>query len=286
MGKIGHGIRSEADSLFTLCSRSPLYNETWNMFFHNPSFPEINCNQKYNIMPFPRVGGSVGAPERAFGVREGVGRAKLWRNCYICDNGCIMGNSSIMENNSNMALEAVMDVILSRKSVRKYTAEPLTEAEIETLLRAGMAAPSAKNIQPWSFIVVTDRETARKLVTKNVNRMYPEAPCLIVICGDLNTDAKPHDAPKDSPAIERQNPNWMIDCSAAAENILLAAEAMGLGAVWTACWPYEDRYGVVKEVLGIPASVMPLAIIPVGHPAETPAPKDKWRPEKIHRGRW
>ena len=178
-----------------------------------------------------------------------------------------MGNSSIMENNSNIALEAVMDVILSRKSVRKYTAEPLTEAEIETLLRAGMAAPSAKNIQPWSFIVVTDKEVAKRLVTKNVNRMYPEAPCLIVVCGDLNTDAKPHDAPKDSPAIERQNPNWMIDCSAAAENILLAAEAMGLGAVWTACWPYEDRYSVVKEVLGIPENVMPLAIIPVGHPA-------------------
>ena len=93
MGKIGHGIRSEADSLFTLCSRSPLYNETWNMFFHNPSFPEINCNQIYNIMPFPRVGGSVGAPERAFGVRKGVGSAKLWRNCYICDNGCIKGKS-------------------------------------------------------------------------------------------------------------------------------------------------------------------------------------------------
>jgi len=201
-------------------------------------------------------------------------------------NSSIMGNSSIMENNSNIALEAVMDIILSRKSVRKYTAEPLTEAEIETLLRAGMAAPSAKNIQPWSFIVVTDKEVAKRLVTKSVNRMYPEAPCLIVVCGDLNTDVKPHDAPKDSPAIERQNPNWMIDCSAAAENILLAAEAMGLGAVWTACWPYEDRYGVVKEVLGIPASVMPLAIIPVGHPAETPAPKDKWRPEKIHRGRW
>ena len=70
MGKIGHGIRLEADSLFTLCSRSPLYNETWNMFFHNSSFPEINCNQIYNIMPFPRVGGSVGTPWRAFGVRE------------------------------------------------------------------------------------------------------------------------------------------------------------------------------------------------------------------------
>lgn len=202
------------------------------------------------------------------------------------EQNSIMNNSVIMEKSNNIALEAVMGVILSRKSIRKYTEEALTGAEIETLLRAGMAAPSAKNIQPWSFIVVTDKETARKLVTKNVNRMYPEAPCLIVVCGDLNTTVKPHDAPKDSPAIERPNPNWMIDCSAAAENIVLAAEAMGLGAVWTACWPYEDRYSAVKEVLGIPENVMPLAIIPVGHPGENRPPKDKWRPEKIHRERW
>lgn len=198
-----------------------------------------------------------------------------------------------MEKN-NMALEAVMDVILSRKSVRKYTEEPLSDKEIETLLRAGMAAPSAKNIQPWSFIVVTDKETMRRLVTKNVNRMYAEAPCLIVVCGEMTTRIKSHgflkdasnDVLKDSPDEERPNPNWQIDCSAAAENIVLAAEALGLGAVWTACWPYEDRYSVVIEVLGIPEEVMPLAIIPVGHPAENPAPKDKWNPEKVHRDIW
>ena len=82
------------------------------------------------------------------------------------------------------------------------------------------------------------------------------------------------------------NPNWSIDCSAATENILLAAHALGLGAVWTACWPYEDRYAPVKDILGIPEKIMPLAIIPVGHPAEFPVPKDKWKPERIHRERW
>ena len=86
--------------------------------------------------------------------------------------------------------------------------------------------------------------------------------------------------------VERDNLNWPIDCSAACENILLAAHAMGLGGVWTACYPYPERYEVVKEVLGIPEKVMPLAVLPIGHPAEAPAPKDKWKPEKVHTGRW
>ena len=185
-----------------------------------------------------------------------------------------------------MKTNPVLENILTRTSVRQYTSEPLTEAEIETLLKAGMAAPSGRNIQPWSFIVVTDAPTRASLVTKGVNKMYAEAPCLIVICGETTTTLKPHDAPADAPEEERPNPNWSIDCSAATENILLAAHSLGLGAVWTACWPYEDRYLPVKQLLGNPEDNMPLAIVPVGHPAESPAPKDKWRPDHIHRGRW
>ena len=185
-----------------------------------------------------------------------------------------------------MKTNPVLENILTRTSVRHYTPEPLTEAEIETLLKAGMAAPSARNIQPWSFVVVTDAPTRASLVTKGVNQMYAEAPCLIVICGETMTTLKPHDAPADAPEEERPNGNWAIDCSAAAENILLAAHSLGLGAVWTACWPYEDRYIPVKKILGIPEKVMPLVIIPVGHPAESPAPKDKWQPARIHRERW
>lgn len=184
------------------------------------------------------------------------------------------------------ASDAVLDNILTRTSIRHYTAEPLSEEQIETLLRAGMAAPSAMNVQPWSFIVVTDTVVRASLVTKGVNKMYAEAPCLIVVCGETTMMRKPHDAPADAPVVVMPNGNWHIDCSAAAENILLAAHSLGLGAVWTACWPYEDRYSVVKEVLGIPEKVMPLAVIPVGYPAEQPVPKDKWSPERIHRDRW
>ena len=171
-------------------------------------------------------------------------------------------------NPQKSASDAVLDNIFTRTSIRSYTDKPLSDKQIETLLKAGMAAPSAKNMQPWSFVVVTDSALRASLVTKGVNRMYADAPCLIVVCG------------------ETDNLNWHVDCSAVTENILLAAHAIGLGAVWTACWPYEDRYSVVKNVLGIPDGIMPLAIIPVGYPAEQPAPKDKWSPGRIHKERW
>lgn len=182
--------------------------------------------------------------------------------------------------------QAVLDNIATRVSVRHYTDEKLTDAQIETLLRAGMAAPSAVNLQPWQFVVVTDSTVAAQMTTGRVNRMYAEAPCLIVVCGEVTTLAKPHGAPADAEPVERENPNWMIDCSAVCENILLAAHAIGLGGVWTACYPYPERYEAVKAALGIPEKVMPLAVLPIGHPAEQPAPKDKWKVEKIHYGRW
>ena len=182
--------------------------------------------------------------------------------------------------------QAVLDNIATRTSIRHFTEQKLTDAQIETLLRAGMAAPTAINLQPWQFVVVTDSTVAAQMTTGRVNRMYAEAPCLIVVCGEVTTMVKPHGAPADAEPAERDNPNWMIDCSAACENILLAAHAMGLGGVWTACYPYPERYEVVKSVLCIPEKVMPLAVLPIGYPAENPAPKDKWKPEKIHFGRW
>lgn len=180
---------------------------------------------------------------------------------------------------------AVLQNILNRKSVRKYTDQALSEEQIETLLRAGMAAPSGMNVQPWSFVVITDKEVASKLVSSKVNTMYAEAPCLIVVCGETTVMRRPRGEENAEP-VAVENGNWTADCAAVTENILLAAESMGLGAVWTAAYPYEERYGLVKEVLGLPENVLPYAVIPVGYPAENPAPKDKWKPEKIHRNRW
>lgn len=182
--------------------------------------------------------------------------------------------------------DAVLQNILHRRSVRQYTPEKLTDGEIGTLLRAGMAAPSGMNIQPWSFVVVTDPAVAEAMVSSRVNTMYTQAPCLIVVCGDTTVVRRPRGAAPDAAPVEMANDLWTADCAAVTENILLAAEALGLGAVWTACYPHKDRYEQVAAVLGLPDKVLPYSVVAVGHPAEDPAPKDKWRPERIHYDRW
>ena len=168
-----------------------------------------------------------------------------------------------------------LETIFSRKSVRKYTEEPVTEAQVETLLKAAMAAPSGMDRRPWRFVVIDNPETKAAL---GGQRMYTECSVLIVVCGETQMQGRDGNL--------RDNPNWTADCAAATENLLLAAEAMGLGAVWTACYPYEDRMNPAREVLNIPETVCPYAIVPVGHPdGETPV-KNKWDPENIHYNRW
>ena len=169
--------------------------------------------------------------------------------------------------------QAVLDNIHARKSVRSYTDEPVTPEQVETLLRAAMAAPSGKNVQPWRFVVVTRPETKQKLAV-GFNKMIAKAPVVIVVCG------------KTTNRLGGTNNNWTADCAAATENLLLAAESLGLGAVWTACYPYDDRMQPAIEALGLPDDVTPYCIVPVGHPAGNDKPKDKWNPGHIHYEKW
>ena len=165
--------------------------------------------------------------------------------------------------------DAVMENILSRKSVRSYTDQKLTDAQIETLLRAAMAAPSGRNLQPWSFVVLTDPSEYDTIFEGNFNLdKFKQAAAVIVLCA------------------EQTDNTWRDDLAAATENLLLAAESMGLGAVWTASYPYEDRYLPPKKALGLPDAVIPYSIVPVGYPAGDERPKDKWDPDKVHYGRW
>ena len=165
--------------------------------------------------------------------------------------------------------DAVMENILSRKSVRSYTDRKLTDAQIETLLRAAMAAPSGRNLQPWSFVVLTDPSEYDTIFEGNFNLdKFKQAAAVIVLCA------------------EQTGNTWRDDLAAATENLLLAAESMGLGAVWTASYPYEDRYLPPKKALGLPDTVIPYSIVPVGYPAGDEQPKDKWDPARIHYGRW
>lgn len=163
-----------------------------------------------------------------------------------------------------------LENIFARKSVRKYLPKPVEREKIELLLKAGMAAPTGKNTQPWEFVVVTARTVLDSMAAAlPYAKMLKEAPMAIVVCGDVTKSSY-----------------WYIDCSAAAENILLAAEALGLGAVWTATYPYEDRMDVVKKYTALPDHIASLCVIPVGYPAVPHSPKDKWNASKVHAEKW
>jgi flavin reductase (DIM6/NTAB) family NADH-FMN oxidoreductase RutF/nitroreductase len=164
-----------------------------------------------------------------------------------------------------------LEVIHNRKSVRNFTDQPVTKQQIETLLRAGMAAPSAVNRQPWVFYVVTLRKTLDALSEQlPYVKMLTQAQAAIVVCGDMEKAGNLKD-----------KGYWVQDCAAATENILLAAESMGLGAVWTASYPYDDRTKVVIKELNLPENHIPLNVIPIGYPTGEDVPKNKWNADNI-----
>lgn len=177
--------------------------------------------------------------------------------------------------NSGSNADAVLENIHSRKSVRQYTSEPVSESDIQTILKAAMAAPSAVNFQPWRFVVVTEREQLDAMAEiLPYAKMLRQAPAAIVVCGETLWMGG------------NENPYWQQDCAAATQNLLLAVEALGLGAVWTGVYPNQDLYPKLHNYLNLPSTVQPFCCIPVGHPAGNEQPKDKWKPENIHYGKW
>ena len=165
----------------------------------------------------------------------------------------------------------VLDNIATRTSVRSYLDKPVDAALIEQMLRAGMAAPTAVNRQPWHFVVVTDKAQLFALAKANPHAgMAAKAPLAIVVCGDM----------KKALSGEARE-FWVQDCSAATENILLAANALGLGAVWTGTYPDQKRCKDVSAVLNLPEHLIPLNTIVIGYPDKENTPKDKWKPENI-----
>ena len=179
--------------------------------------------------------------------------------------------ASAQQKTENSDAQAAINNIMTRTSIRQYTNEPVTKADVETMLRAGMAAPTAANRQPWHFVAITSKEKLAELAGNNPRGgMLKQAALAIVVCGNME---------KTMPG--KGQGFWVQDCSAATENILLAAHALGLGAVWTGLYPDEDRAGVVAKVLKLPETIIPLCTIVIGHPAEQPQPKDKWKPENV-----
>lgn len=183
--------------------------------------------------------------------------------------------------------KGALEVIKARTSIRSFTGEKLTEEQIHTLLDAAMAAPTAVDIRPWRFIVITDDDVKAGLYSGEVHKkMVVSAGAVIIVCGETTRLRKPKDADENAEPVPVPNPYWYEDCSAATENLLLAATAMDLGAVWLSCYPIERSVNRIRAYLGIPETVTPLAIVPVGYPAENPAPKNKWKTENIHYNKW
>lgn len=166
-----------------------------------------------------------------------------------------------------------MTAILTRRSVRAYTEAPVSQEHIEALLRAAMAAPSAGNEQPWEFVVITDKAKLREI--PKVNRfagMAKNAPLAILTC--VSTEREKHPG------------NGVLDVSAATQNILLAAHALGLGAVWTGVYPEKDRMDGFRQIFALPENIMPLALVVIGQPKAKPEKVDRFLPERVHRNLW
>jgi len=166
-----------------------------------------------------------------------------------------------------------MNAIFKRRSIRKYTEEVVSDELIESLLRAGMAAPSARNKQPWHFVVIDDRKILNEIPKFHTySQMLKEASHAIVVCGDVSPQGS--------------EDYWVQDCSAATQNILLMATELGLGSVWLGVYPNKDRVKALKDLLNLPEHIIPLNIISIGYPAETKNSVDRFDMTKIHKNRW
>ena len=166
--------------------------------------------------------------------------------------------------------QAAIENIMTRTSIRQYKDQPVEQEKIDIMLKAAMAAPTAVNLQPWHFIVITDKKTIGLLSGKQPTN----APLLIAMCGDTDKTTMP-DGKMKLPDF------WVQDVSAATENLLLAAHALGLGAVWTGVYPAMERVAEVANVLNCPQNIVPVAVVRVGYPDEAPEPKNKFKEENI-----
>jgi nitroreductase len=167
----------------------------------------------------------------------------------------------------------VMEAIHTRRSIRKYQNKPVPEEIIREILAAAMCAPSAGNQQPWHFVVITDREILRRVPDIHpYAAMTRQAPGAILVCGDLS--------------LERYPGNWVLDCSAAVQNLLLAAHAKGLGAVWTGIYPQKDRMEGFRRLLHLPENIVPHTLVPFGYPSQQLPREDRYKEERVHYNGW
>lgn len=185
--------------------------------------------------------------------------------------GCAANSSEGKSGSDNSA--ELLDLIMTRASVRHYTDQPVEKEKVDLLLRAGMASPTGRNLQPWAFVVVDDSELIAEIAEES--SILGRAPLGIVVCGDMS---KQPDDP--------EHHYWIMDCSAATENILLAAHALDLGAVWLTLYPMERKLEKFREFLSLPDHLVPLSLISIGYPTGPAEVKDKWNPDNVFYNSW
>jgi nitroreductase len=166
-----------------------------------------------------------------------------------------------------------LEAILTRRSVRKYRPDPVPETLLHNLLKAAMNAPSAGNERAWQFLVINQRSLLDQIPSIHPHaQMLTEVPLAIVICGDLSRE---------------QHPGcWVQDCSAATENLLLAAHDQGLGTVWIGIYPREERMTSLQELVHLPGNIIPFSLVPVGYPDETKPHEDRFDLSRVRYNRW
>lgn len=166
-----------------------------------------------------------------------------------------------------------MEAILTRRSIRKYRTDPVPDKLIDELLKAAMSAPSAMNERTWHFVVITERKILDEIPQVHpYAQMLFMAPGAIAVCCDLQ--------------LQRAKNWWIQDCSAATENILIAAQANDLGACWLGVYPREERIKEIQRILGLPQHVIPLCLVAIGYPAEKKTPSDRYEPSRVHYNQW
>jgi nitroreductase len=165
-----------------------------------------------------------------------------------------------------------IEAIFTRRSVRHYTNQPIDEEDIHLLLKAGMQSPTAGNAQPCHFVLVKDHALLERIPEFHTSAAFvPNAPLGILICADTII-AKPN--------------RWLLDCSTAAQSILLAAHARQLGACWLGIEPVPERINGFRQLFNLPEHIAPVCMITVGHPAKTPPPEERYNPERVHINGW
>ena len=204
----------------------------------------------------------------------------------LCVVATVVSCCGKQENEPVADGSAAISTIMQRKSVRSYTSDTIPTEVMDKLLRAAVAAPSGMDIRPWHLVVMTDKSVYDELFGNNFNMgKFKQAAAVVIFCADTTVTRPPRENP-DAPAVTQPNRIWRDDMGACTENFLLAAEACGLGAVWTACYPFTEQMEPVAKYLNLPGNIVPYCIVPVGYPAGDEQPKDKWDETRIHYNRW